>query len=453
VLLCALGLAELDRSERPLARVVGLKAKSPQESSYVEFEWQGQSGSGKRYGPGCALRGRQQEAATRSSSPCAFDAEERRCHVLQSPAPRLISASAGRTQSGGTGLRRAALPGNREKYRERRQNRAAGKPRIFKGFPTGLPTWLSREPNRGEQGGLKWLQGAPAKKTPVSRKRGTAFQIDHCTIIIMQRSSDRIGPSHFYSWRHTRNDPCGVRAFQRRRGKRRPRRICTIGLCVALDTVSKFDWPSRGPRHRDRSGRSFRRIPTSGAALLSGSSLGSLRWGTCTAYPARHRIPRKSEAIAATFLLLTRSVLSTRARPDTRLLWRAKSKRHHPVKNRYCLWLFWMSSWNRLSLQAIPLVVIVSAVSCGAPNSTILHEAAAYIHVTAGLWVEHARLPKARYAPAARPRRIHQPWGKDGREAYFSFWFQKFSWRPYPYFGHSSVADSYMTFGHCGSSA
>ena len=73
------------------------------------------------------------------------------------------------------------------------------------------------------------------------QKRGTAFQIDHCTIIIMQRSSDRIGPSHFYSWRHTRNDPCGVRAFQRRRGKRRPRRICTIGLCVALDTVSKFD--------------------------------------------------------------------------------------------------------------------------------------------------------------------------------------------------------------------
>ena len=53
-----------------------------------------------------------------------------------------------------------------------------------------------------------------------------------------------------------------------------------------------------------------------------------------------------------------------------------------------------MSSWNRLSLRAIPLVVIVSAVSCGAPNSTILHEAAAYIHVTAGLWVEHARLPK-----------------------------------------------------------
>ena len=48
-----------------------------------------------------------------------------------------------------------------------------------------------------------------------------------------------------------------------------------------------------------------------------------------------------------------------------------------------------MSSWNRLSLQAIPLVVIVSAVYCGAPNSTILHEAAAYIHVTAGLWVEH----------------------------------------------------------------
>ena len=36
----------------------------------------------------------------------------------------------------------------------------------------------------------------------------------------------------------------------------------------------------------------------------------------------------------------TRSVLSTRARPDTRLLWRAKSKRHQPVKNRYCLWLF-----------------------------------------------------------------------------------------------------------------
>ena len=35
------------------------------------------------------------------------DAEERRCHVLQSPAPRLISASAGRTQSGGVsdGLR------------------------------------------------------------------------------------------------------------------------------------------------------------------------------------------------------------------------------------------------------------------------------------------------------------------------------------------------------------
>src|SRR5271166_3806241 len=30
-----------------------------------------------------------------------------------------------------------------------------------------------------------------------------------------------------------------------------------------------------------------------------------------------------------------------------------------------------MSSWNRLSLQAIPRVVIVSAVSCGAPNSTI----------------------------------------------------------------------------------
>ncbi len=54
-----------------------------------------------------------------------------------------------------------------------------------------------------------------------------------------------------------------------------------------------------------------------------------------------------------------------------------------------------MSSWNRLSLQAIPLVVIVSAVSCGAPNSTILYEAAAYTHVTAGLWVEHARLPKA----------------------------------------------------------
>ena len=40
----------------------------------------------------------------------------------------------------------SALPGNREKYRERRQNRpflppnAARKPRIFKGFPTGLPT-------------------------------------------------------------------------------------------------------------------------------------------------------------------------------------------------------------------------------------------------------------------------------------------------------------------------
>jgi hypothetical protein len=40
----------------------------------------------------------------------------------------------------GTGLRRAALPGNREKYRERRQNRpflppnAAGKPRISKAF-------------------------------------------------------------------------------------------------------------------------------------------------------------------------------------------------------------------------------------------------------------------------------------------------------------------------------
>src|SRR5208337_4519352 len=30
-----------------------------------------------------------------------------------------------------------------------------------------------------------------------------------------------------------------------------------------------------------------------------------------------------------------------------------------------------LSSWNRSSLQAIPLVVIVSAVSCGAPNSTI----------------------------------------------------------------------------------
>ena len=27
--------------------------------------------------------------------------------------------------------------------------------------------------------------------------------------------------------RHTRNDPCGVRAFQRRRGKRKPPRICT----------------------------------------------------------------------------------------------------------------------------------------------------------------------------------------------------------------------------------
>ena len=73
------------------------------------------------------------------------------------------------------------------------------------------------------------------------QKRGTAFQIDHWTIIIMQRSSDRIGPSHFYSWRHTRNDPCGVRAFQRRRGKRKPPRICTIGLCVALDALSKFD--------------------------------------------------------------------------------------------------------------------------------------------------------------------------------------------------------------------
>jgi len=24
----------------------------------------------------------------------------------------------------------------------------------------------------------------------------------------------------------------------------------------------------------------------------------------------------------------------------SRLLWRAKSKRHHPVKNRYCSWLF-----------------------------------------------------------------------------------------------------------------
>ena len=75
------------------------------------------------------------------------------------------------------------------------------------------------------------------------RPCATAFQIDHWTIIIMQRSSDRIGPSHFYSWRHTRNDPCGVRAFQRRRGKRRPRRICTIGLCVALQTFARPSSP------------------------------------------------------------------------------------------------------------------------------------------------------------------------------------------------------------------
>ena len=34
------------------------------------------------------------------------------------------------------------------------------------------------------------------------------------------------------------------------------------------------------------------------------------------------------------------SYSTTLARPDTRLLWRAKSKRHHPVKNRYRLWLF-----------------------------------------------------------------------------------------------------------------
>ncbi len=34
----------------------------------------------------------------------------------------------------------------------------------------------------------------------------------------------------------------------------------------------------------------------------------------------------KISAIAAAFLLLTRSVLSTRARPDTRLLWRANQK-------------------------------------------------------------------------------------------------------------------------------
>ena len=48
---------------------------------------------------------------------------------------------------------------------------------------------------------------------------------------------------------------------------------------------------------------------------------------------------------------------------------------------------------------AIPLVVIVSAVSCGAPDRHDLYEAAAYTHVTMGFW---DKLGSDRFGPLPR---------------------------------------------------
>ena len=68
----------------------------------------------------------------------------------------------------------AALPGNREKYRERRRkgpflpfNRPT-KPRIFKGLPVGLPGQHNREPNRQKQGAGGLEQRASAEVLSLS---------------------------------------------------------------------------------------------------------------------------------------------------------------------------------------------------------------------------------------------------------------------------------------------
>ena len=65
------------------------------------------------------------------------------------------------------------------------------------------------------------------------------------------------------------------------------------------------------------------------------------------------------------------SYSTTLARPDTRLSGGQNQKDIILLKIVIACGYFGLSSWNRLSLQAIPLVFIVSAVSCGAPNRTI----------------------------------------------------------------------------------
>ena len=130
------------------------------------------------------------------------------------------------------------------------------------------------------------------------QKRGTAFQIDHWTIIIMQRSSDRIGPSHFYSWHHTRNDPCGVRAFQRRRGKRRPGAYAQSDCVLPSTQFPNLTDLREALVTEIATGRSFRRRRPRGCRALRGPAhLDAQRLGfKPDDPPACHRIPHSPSA-------------------------------------------------------------------------------------------------------------------------------------------------------------